>query len=106
MDPSYPYQPPESPVSQLKLLGSLAQSARGKHLHQARNILLIIGALTAALNGFMFSNAPNEVNNAIQAQQLNPAHHDQILRFVRLIYGWAFLLGVLSPPRRRCRESS
>jgi hypothetical protein len=32
-------------------LGSLAQSARGKHLNQARWILIVIGGLTILVNG-------------------------------------------------------
>jgi len=35
-------------------LGSLAQSARGNQLKSARWILIFVGVLTTAINGFMF----------------------------------------------------
>jgi hypothetical protein len=49
-------------------LGSLAQAARHKQLNQVRAILIVIGALTLALNLFLYFNARNEVNEAVKKQ--------------------------------------
>jgi hypothetical protein len=50
-------------------LGSLAQSARGKHLNQARGILIVIGVITILFNGvFGLFLAPDIVRKEIQAE--------------------------------------
>jgi hypothetical protein len=53
-----PYQPPVA--QSLEPLGSLAQAARGNELKQAQRILVVIGVLTMAGNGFLLFNLPNE----------------------------------------------
>jgi hypothetical protein len=87
-------------------LGSLAQSARAKQLKTARIILIVVGTLTAAINGFMYVNTPNEVNqvmqqlNAPQAQGLEAQKaitevRDRIALFCHIIYGATVALGVV-----------
>jgi hypothetical protein len=89
-------------------LGSLAQSARGKQLNQARWILIVIGVLTIGANGFMLYNTPNEVRQVVdakvrKAQQpgmaVDPAEVKKVEQtlqfFCYLIYGGALALGVL-----------
>jgi hypothetical protein len=49
-------------------LGSLAQSARTKHLKQARGILLTIGVLTLLFNVILFFAAESIVRGQIQAE--------------------------------------
>jgi hypothetical protein len=90
-------------------LGSLAQSSRKKKLNETRNILIIIGILTALFNGFMFVNSENEVNevakNEIAKVQKQPGmmvdqkavaeFKSKVLTMVRIIYGSLIALGVL-----------
>jgi hypothetical protein len=92
---------PNSPG--LKPLGSLAQSARGKELNTARSLLLFIGFLTMAVNGFMFANAEKEVDKVIQAEltKAGPGAVVQedaktsILALTRMIYGGTAALGLV-----------
>jgi hypothetical protein len=51
-----------------KRLGSLGQSARGSQLRQARTILIVIGVLTALVNGGMMAAAPRLVHEAVQKE--------------------------------------
>jgi hypothetical protein len=97
-------------------LGGLAQSARTKEIRNARSILLVIGVLTLLLNGFLFSQAPDEVQVEIDKQiKERPAGQvadpekvaelkDEWVRATRAIYGGgaafglAFIvLGILAP---------
>lgn len=71
-------------------LGSLAQSTREADLGQTKGVLLTIGILTLLVNGFMFSNARNEVAGV----GLGPADFDRVLTLVRIIYGVGLSLGV------------
>jgi hypothetical protein len=66
---------PEAPpaVESPKPLGSLAQAARGNELRQARWILIVIGLLTLAVNGAFLYNLPNEIQQAIQQNQIPAA---------------------------------
>src|SRR5262249_13877366 len=65
--------PPENPQGLGRLgqpssqqgLGSLAQSARGQHLKQARNILIVIGILTAGANAVMMALVPQQVKQEL-----------------------------------------
>lgn len=92
-----PYAPPQ--VEDVKPLGSLAQSARGKELNQARGILIFVGILTLAVNGFLLANLSNELREAIQAQNVGDDQVDEFSRNVRmagyLLYGGPCLLGVV-----------
>ncbi len=76
-------------------LGSLAQSARMKHMNQAKWTLIIIGVLTALLNGFMLAQSQKEVDDLIRAGQLGAADAGTVLGLVRVIYGGALALGVV-----------
>jgi hypothetical protein len=82
-----------------KPLGSLAQAARGNELKQAQRILIVIGALTAAVNGYSLYNLPREIQQAIQLNQIPPANIQEFREAVTtmgyLIYGGAAALGVL-----------
>ncbi|MHC5540857.1 hypothetical protein ACYOEI_21760 [Singulisphaera rosea] len=96
-DANNPYNPPI--IDNLKPLGSLAQSARGKELRQAQGFLFFIGVLTLAVNGFFLFNLPNEIQQAIQQNDVGPAEQEQFRQQVRmyglLLYGLPALLGIL-----------
>jgi hypothetical protein len=49
-------------------LGNLAQSARGKELKNARVIMLFVGILTLAVNGFFFVSAEGNVQAEIDKE--------------------------------------
>ena len=70
MEANNPYQPPVSPT--LEPLGNLAQAARGNELKQAQRILIFIGVLTMAVNGFFLYNLPNEIQLEIQQTNVAP----------------------------------
>ncbi len=83
----------------LQPLGSLAQAARGNELKQAQRILVVIGVLTIAVNGFFLFNLPNEIQQAIQQNQIAPADVAQFHQAATvsgyLLYGLPALLGLL-----------
>jgi len=97
VDADDPYKPPAAEAA--KPLGSLAQSARGKELGQARTVLIVVGVLTLAANAFMMYNIPNEVQSVVRENDVDPAQLEQfkqtVSMFCYLIYGGAVLLGVL-----------
>jgi len=106
VDSSNPYSPPETPAagtSGFKPLGSLAQAARGNELNQARNTLIVIGLLTLAFNGFMYYNAPHEVNQLLNAEvqkagfgaMIDPQARQNILTTLYALYGATAGLGLL-----------
>lgn len=78
-------------MSETEELGSLAQSTRNYDLGKTRNILLIIGCLTIAINGFMFANAVNEV----QGVGIAPEDQARVVIIVRMIYGAAIAVGTV-----------
>src|SRR5438105_7485559 len=95
---------PDQPAS----LGSLAQSARGKQLNQARWILIVIGVIYIIGHGFMLYNTPKEVRQVLDAEvrkaqqpgmAVNPAEVKKVEQtlqlFCYLIYGGALALGIL-----------
>ena len=49
-------------------LGSLAQAARSKQLRTARIILIVVGGLTLAINGFLLARAPDMARGVIDHQ--------------------------------------
>jgi hypothetical protein len=92
--------PDRPPVAEtLKPLGSLAQAARGKELSTAQRILIVIGVLTLAVNGFLLYNLPNEIQQAIQQNQIAPEDVEQARQGGMitgyLLYGLPALLGVV-----------
>jgi hypothetical protein len=92
--------PDEPPVAEtLKPLGSLAQAARGNELNSAQRILLVIGILTLAINGFLLFNLPNEIQHAIEQNQIAPEDVEQARQGGMiagyLMYGLTTLLGVV-----------
>jgi hypothetical protein len=89
-------------------LGSLAQAARGKQLRQARIILLLVGILTVAVQGYYYAAAETEVQSAIDKELasirargmvVDPVRVDQFkartVRSVRLIAGGTVVLGLV-----------
>ena len=76
-------------------LGNLAQAAREKHLKQARSTLIIIGILTAAINGFQLSTVESEVQKLVQIQQIPPDAAATVIGVARLILGGTVGLGIL-----------
>jgi hypothetical protein len=67
----------DAPARPRKKLGSLAQKARGKHLNQARALLIVIGVLTVIINlfdlvdtrkGFRFMSPREALEQAIYKQ--------------------------------------
>jgi hypothetical protein len=86
-------------VEGAKPLGSLAQAARGNELKQAQRILIVIGLLTLAVNGFNLYNLPNEIQQAIQQNQIPAEQHEEARQKIAMIgyllYGLPALLGVL-----------
>jgi uncharacterized membrane protein len=97
MEANDPYKPPDAQV--LKPLGSLSQAARANELKQAQRILIVVGVLTMALNGFLLYNLPNEIQKLIQQEQIAPADVEEFRQTAMiaggLIYGAAALLGLL-----------
>jgi hypothetical protein len=97
VDETNPYTRPTAPA--VKPLGSLAQAARGSELTQAQRILVAIGALTLAVNGFFLFNLQNEIQQAIQQNQIDPSEVEQVRQAATisgyLIYGLPALLGLV-----------
>lgn len=61
-------------------LGSLSQGARKKQLNSARNTLIVVGVLTLLFNGFMFFNAENEIDRAIDAEIKKPVRERWLIK--------------------------
>lgn len=89
-------------------LGSLSQSARSKELKTARGILLFIGVLTVAVNGFFFSQIEKQIeeqfNNELaelhrQGMVVDDAEVQQLkqsaILIAQAILGGAVALGVV-----------
>lgn len=93
---------------------SLATSARSQELKKARGILWFVGILTLLFQGFLFSNARNELDQVMNAElgkngaslaQVQALPEAQRAEFdkeyasafgkVRLIYGAGIALGVI-----------
>lgn len=103
--------PPETPPSgggpDAAPLGSLAQSARSKQLKMAFGILLVVGILTTALNGFLFMTAESQVDAAIKTElkKLPPGTvadpdkvaelREQEIRTMRLLHGGLLAIGIV-----------
>ncbi|MFN7293014.1 MAG: hypothetical protein ACK5YR_18570 [Pirellula sp.] len=60
-------------------LGSLGQAARGKQLNLARGILIVVGILSLAANGFFFVTAQSRVNDEVNKLQQQGLQVDQSL---------------------------
>jgi predicted RND superfamily exporter protein len=97
-----------SPADKSPGLGSLAQSARGKQLKQARIILLVVGGLTILVNALLLANVRNEAKQAVgeevkkvenQGMRADPAEvqklEDHVVRVAAVIYGAVIFLGIL-----------
>lgn len=101
--------PVEKSLSSGASLGSLAQAVRKKQLKTARNILILVGLLTVLFNLGSYFGASEEVEREIrrqseelQAQGMQPVQtsidefRQRVSFVVRVIYGGACVLGVLS----------
>lgn len=108
LEPSSELPPLGQSLSSSSSLGSLAQSARAKQLKTARIILIIVGVLTIAANGFMYANTHNEVDQVIQQQikdvrarglledQASVAElRHRVTLFCQILYGSTVALGVI-----------
>lgn len=108
MEQSSDAAPRENGIPSLSGLGSLAQAARAKQLKVARGILLVVGIITIVVNGLMFANTSNEVEQEIQKQvqavhaqgmQEAPAEVEEfrsrVTRICQIIYGSLIVLGVI-----------
>ncbi len=90
-------------MPQLSSLTSLSQSARMKQLKSARMILIFVGVVTVALNGFFYTQAEEMVDNEIRNLQMQriPIEgdvnqiRDQAVKVTRLIHGGTVALGVV-----------
>ena len=90
-------------MPQLSSLTSLSQSARMKQLKSARMILIFVGVVTVALNGFLFVQAEAMVDNEIRNLQIQGIViegdvnqiRDQTVKMTRLIHGGTVALGVV-----------
>ncbi len=97
MEANDPNVPPA--VENLKPLGSLAQSARGKELNRARVILIVIGALTLVVNTLGLWSIPGQIEQMIQQEQIAPAEVEEFRHAIMISgyvqYGSAAILGLL-----------
>ena len=90
-------------MPQLSSLTSLSQSARMKQLKSARMILIFVGVVTVALNGFLFVQAEAMVDNEISNLQMQGIViegdvnqiRDQAIKMRHLIHGGTVALGVV-----------
>ena len=64
-------------ANELQSLGSLAQTARNKHLKQARNTLLIVGILMAAVQTLMFFAETGQVTQELKKSIQDPVQLKQ-----------------------------
>jgi len=90
-------------MPQLSSLSSLSQSARMKQLKSARMILIFVGVVTVALNGFLFVQAEAMVDDEIRNLQMQGIViegdlnqiRDQAIKMRHLIHGGTVALGVV-----------
>jgi hypothetical protein len=88
-------------------LGSLARSARGKQLKQARTILFVVGVMQIIGSIIFISLAPGQIKQALDAEitkaggpgRVDPAAVQQVeanaLRITQIVNGGFLLMGVL-----------
>lgn len=81
-------------------LGSLAQGAREQKINSARNLLLVVGILTLAINGFMLTNIDNEIDGELKKlnvsrAQVPPSKIQEVQNLGFMVYGVGVALGVL-----------
>lgn len=105
--PAHVPEEASAPPSGMAGLGNLAQSARGKELKSARTIMFFIGAVSVAVNMFVFSSAEGEVQKEIDTEvaKLGPgfevdqdkvtALKSQAVGATRLISGGGMVLGIV-----------
>jgi len=96
-----------APPAGMAGLGDLAQSARGKELKSARTIMFFVGALSVAVNMFVFSSAEGDVQKEIDKevgklgrgfvvdQEKVAALKSQAVAATRLISGGGMVLGMI-----------
>lgn len=81
-------------------LGSLGQAARGNQLRSARVTLIIIGALTLALNGFLVTQSTKNINDEVaqlrqQGMQVDDTEVAKVIQLNQLVHGGAASLGIV-----------
>ncbi len=77
-------------VDDLPRLGSLAQSARNKHLKQARNTLLVVGILMTVIQAVMYFVELGQIEKAGAGVNL-----DEARMILMLFHGGAIAIGIL-----------
>ena len=81
-------------------LGSLGQAARTNQLKAARWIMIVVGVLSVALNGFVFVNAKSQIDKEVrqlerQGLQVDPVAVQELLFQNQIIFGVGMALGVV-----------
>ena len=81
-------------------LGSLAQSARGNQLKSARWIMIFVGVLTIAINGFAFATTDGTLDREVaelqaQGYEIDDAELANLIFSNKLITGGFAATGVL-----------
>src|SRR5438552_2856250 len=98
-DHSHAFQDKPNPPSDLPAddslprLGSLAQSAREKHLKKAKGWLIFLGIAWILIHGFFLVNLPNEVRNELtKAGAFGPgANASQVKQAETAMYAAGYL---------------
>ena len=62
-------------------------------LGTAQVLMILVGLISIGVNGFLFYNAPNEVQEAMKGGDV-PMSQEALLRFVQLLYGAFIAVGV------------
>jgi hypothetical protein len=91
---------PEEHEEELAKIGSLAQSARLKHLNSARWTLIVIGVLTVLLNGYLLISARDHLVGELRKQNINMANvnreeFEHVLMRLRFVDGVAITIGAI-----------
>lgn len=81
-------------------LGNLAQAARGNQLKSARWIMIVIGILTLAANGFFFATARQTIDAEVaklrqQGMQVDVGEIENAVRTQQLVCGTMAVLGIV-----------
>jgi hypothetical protein len=113
-DPSNPYRSPLAPLSEANLpplqtgLGSLGQEARLKYLNTAKWIMIVVGILTVAVNGFQFATVEKIVDAELDTElkkqgvarhQVDPVVYKQVretaIHSLKLVGGALIAIGAV-----------
>src|SRR5262245_22652632 len=104
-DPYYGKREPREPLSgrdtgadasDLPKLGSLAQTARGKHIQQARTVLLVVGILMVVAQGILYFVEKAQLQDEIRKLHgmADPVRVAEVERLLMLFHGGAIAAGL------------